>query len=144
MNLKQIKKDLTLIRKKVVEFSKDHKTINSKTLECGCSIASFVIFQHLKHLGLNPVFRSNNIHCFVTCKINEKEYFIDLSLKQFHPKYPKIYFKDSSAPHIPLWVDHVDPHKKKRAADTEAKIKRILRDWPDSQNPFKCENIPKL
>lgn len=144
MNIKQIKRDICKLRGKIVEFAMLNGGINSLTLERGCSIASFATFQYLKGRGLSPVFRSNNIHCFVTCEINGKNYFIDLSLRQFHPKYPKIYFKDSPAPRIPLWIDYVNPHKMKRAANTEAKIKRILKEWPDSQNPFKYKNIPKL
>jgi hypothetical protein len=139
-----IKKDLQKLRRKLKEYSICHKSYNEKTLECMCGISSLSTFRYLKKLKLRPVFHMNDVHCFVTCRINKKKHYIDLTLKQFHRKFPAVYFESFPAKPIPHWVEHDVPHYSKKSSNTEKKIKRMFVGWDKWQNPFKVNQIPEI
>lgn len=145
VNIDIIQKDLKKLRRSLKLFAKTRGSYHYDTLECMCGISSLIIYRYLKGYGLRPVFHMNDIHCFVTCRLDRKKYFIDLTLKQFSRKFPAVYCKPIAANKIPHWTDYNNPHFSKKSAMTEVKIKKMFqRNWPAQQNPFKLHNIPSI
>lgn len=113
----------------------DHVEINKwrhssrKELEGLCGISSYLLFNTFKKLGYKPTFCMNDQHCFL--KVNG--YYIDLTLKQFGSWYPYISIRKT-----PFKIQKLD-----RTAETDKKIKKLFKDWHETQNPFK-QKLPKI
>ncbi len=101
-----------------------------------CGICSYVLFKLLRKMGYKPVLHMNDYHCFLTMD----GYWIDLTLKQFNYKCPKVYLERK-----PYIKDdgYGNVHTKKYSAVTLKKIKKLFRGWPSDQNPFK-QKLPKI
>jgi hypothetical protein len=139
-----IKKDLRKIRTNLKKFATGKRAYCARTLECMCGISGLLTFRYLKSIGLRPTFHENDIHCFVTCNIDNAKYYIDLTMKQFHSRYPAIYLDTKPVRNVPKWVDYINPHQVIESAKTETKIKKIFKRWPAEQNPYLLDRLPFL
>jgi len=105
---------------------------NHRCLNCLCGVSSYLVFLKLKELGYKPIFYMNSIHCFVMLG----EYYIDLTIKQFDENAPEIYFEKTRYPNVNGWENI---HRKRKKAITQVEMKKLFRDWPNDQNPFKVK-----
>jgi len=90
MNIKLTKQVLRSARRKMERYAaRDNSVSDIDSLNCLCGISTYVLFVCFKEMGYNPVFCMNDNHCF----LRMGGYWIDLTLRQFNGKCPKIYFK---------------------------------------------------
>ena len=102
---------------------------SKEELEGMCGVSSYLLFKTFKQLGYKPTFCMNDEHCFL--KVND--YYIDLTLRQFKKRHPQVSIRK-----VPLKVQKIQ-----YTAKTEKKIKRLLIQWDNTQNPFK-QKLPKI
>ena len=131
MNNHKIRTLLKSIRRSLGDHIEINKWTHSsrKELEGLCGISSYLLFKTFKRLGYRPTFCMNNRHCFL--KIND--YYIDLTLKQFGYRYPYVSIRKT-----PFKIQEVS-----EIAKTDKKIKRLFKQWDNTQNPFK-QRLPKI
>jgi len=131
MNNHTIRTLLKSIRRSLGDHVEINKWTHSSSVELEglCGISSYLLFKTFKQLGYKPTFCMNDRHCFLL--IND--YYIDLTLKQFGSRYPWVSIRKT-----PFKIQEMDD-----TARTERKIKRMFREWDNTQNPFR-QKLPTI
>ena len=131
MNYDQVKYVLTAIREEFVEHvAKNDLKFPLDDLEGACGICSYLVFQALTQMGLNPVFHMNDCHCYITVE----KHYIDLTLRQFAGGAEQVFFHNH-----PYRIESTSfgfVHRHGKTARCENGMKKLFGEWENYNNPF--------
>lgn len=132
------------------QIYQEAESVYDWALRCGadedgaewCAICSFELFKRFRRNNLDPLFyevidkSTDFAHCFIMCK----GYIVDVTARQFMgslntinvispPLISQLPWFWQTRRHHPDFIVHI--------ANSTSQIKRIMKSWPTSQNPFK-------
>ena len=112
----------------------------NKELSCWCAICSYELFKRFRRQGLNPTFYNVSEkngwdgHCFVYCL----GYIVDVTAAQFVKGLQPVEVRKTDLGYW-FWAKESNRHVNVKKANSTARIRKLLIDWPKCQNPFRVD-----
>lgn len=118
-------------------------TLTKDNVETKCAMVSAYLFEELKQNNVMGVLHlwaaewPGMGHCFVSTKIGEKEYVIDLTFTQFVRNEPLILIENFDSYKIKLTKQFGENFKMRKTKSLKYFICNILEEWPCEQTDIK-------
>lgn len=128
-----------LVREAKSVYEWGRRNGGDEELSCWCAITAFELFRRFRRQKLNPTFfyvtDGYAGHCFVQCL----GYIVDVTAKQFVYNLNNIEVRKTNPDNYWFWKTEDCEEVKVNKSHSTRQIQKLLKDWPNCQNPFKVD-----